>query len=230
MSEDIEKIKAWQKSGDPVEFAQLMVRYQPVVNRVVNQFKTVGVSPSTLKTSANTQLIKALKSYDDKHGTQPTTHIYNNLKKVQRIASESLLSGHIPENRNLQRSTFTITRDNMTDRLGYEPSVQQMAEELKWDKKEVGRMNEELSGETTASRAEFDFYGNSTQGESRDAALVDYLYHELDGPDQVIFEHTFGYGGKPVLKSKQIASKLGKNEMWVVRRRKAMGKKIKEYR
>ena len=230
MGNDIENIQAWQVSQDPVAFAQLMVRYQPIVNKVVNQYKTVGVSPSTLRTGANTQLIKALKSYDPSHNTQPTTHIYNSLKKVQRIASESLLSGHIPESRNLQRSTFQITRDNLTDRLGYDPSVQQMSEELGWDKKEIGRMNEELSGETTASRAEFDFYGNSTQGESRDAALVDYLYYDLSGPDQVIFEHVFGYGGKPILKSKEIAKKLNKNEMWVRRRRKALSDKIKSYR
>ena len=230
MSEDIEKIQRWQKSQDPVDFAQLMVRYQPIVHKIVNQYKTVGVSPLTLRTAANTQLIKALKTYDPSKGTQPTTHIYNNLKKVQRIASESLLSGHIPENRNLQRSTFTITRDNLTDRLGYEPSVQQMSDELSWDKKEVGRMNEELSGETTASRAEFDFYGNSTQGESRDTALVDYMYHELDGPDQVIFEHTFGYGGKSILKNKDLAKRLNKNEMWVHRRKKAMSERIRSYR
>ena len=121
-------IMQWQKTSDPQLFADLVVRYQPVINSVVNKYRTVGVSPSTLRAQATTQLIKAINSYDPNKGAQPTTHIWNNLQKVQRLASESQMSGHIPENRNLKRATFTITRDNLTDRLGREPNVDEMSD------------------------------------------------------------------------------------------------------
>ncbi|RLI55317.1 MAG: hypothetical protein DRP09_10360 [Candidatus Thorarchaeota archaeon] len=230
MPTDQENILQWQKTNDPQLFADLVVRYQPVVNKVVNQYRTVGVSPATLRAEATTQLIKSFKSYDPKHGTQPTTHVWNNLKKVQRVASESLQSGHIPENRALKRSTFTIVRDNLEDRLGREASVEEIADEIGWNKKEVARMSHELGGEATASKASFDFYGNAVTKEHPDKALFDYMYMDVSGPEKVILEHTFGYGGKPILNNKEIAAKLNKNEMWVHRAKQRLSDRVKSYR
>ena len=228
--DDREKIIEWQKTKDPNLFAELVIRYQPVVNSVVNKYSTVGVAPATLRASATSQMIKAFKSYDGNKGTQPSTHIWNNLQKVQRIATESQISGHIPENHNLRRATFTIVKQNLEDRLGYEPSTAELSDELKWNKKETARMLNEVTGETTASKAAFDFYGNSITKENPDKALVDYLYHELNGQDKVIFEHTFGFGGKPVLNNKEIANKLNTNEMFVHRAKQRMSSRIKDMR
>ena len=227
---DSENILRWQQTKDPQLFAELVIRYQPVINSVVNKYSTVGVAPATLRAQATSQLIKAFKTYDDTRGAQPTTHIWNNLQKVQRIASESQISGHIPEHRNLKRATFTIVRQNLEDRNGYDPNVGELSDELGWNKKEVGRMLNEVHGETTASKAAFDFYGNSITKEHPDRALVDYLYQELNGKDKVIFEHTFGFGGKPVLNNKDIAKKIRTNEMFVHRSKKKLSDRIREMR
>jgi len=227
---DKQNIKLWQETKDPGLYAQLFMRYQPIVNSVVNQYKTVGISPQTLRAKANTQLIKALDSYSPDFNTQPTTHIYNNLQKVKRIATESIISGHIPEARNMKKATFLTVKANLTDQLGYEPNNKQMSEEMKWSQAEVQRMNDEVAGEVTASLAEFDFFGNSTQIEAKDKLLSDYLYNELTDKDKVIFEHTMGYGGKPILKNKDIAKKLKTHEMDIHRRKKAMSQKIKDFR
>jgi len=228
--DDKEKIMEWQRTKDPNLFAELVIRYQPVVNSVVKRYSTVGVAPATLRANATSQMIKAFGSYDGSMGAQPTTHIWNNLQKVQRIATESQISGHIPENRNLKRATFTIVKQNLEDRLGYEPSTSELSDELSWNKKETARMLNEVTGETTASKAAFDFYGNSITKENPDKALVDYLYHELNGKDKVIFEHTFGYGGKPVLNNKEIAKKLRVNEMFVHRAKQKMSSRVREMR
>jgi DNA-directed RNA polymerase specialized sigma subunit len=227
---DVEKLRQWQNTRSPELFADLVIRYQPVVNSVVNRYSTVGIAPATLRAQATSQLIKAFKSFDPDKGAQPTTHIWNNLQKVQRLATESQISGHIPENRNLKRATFTIVKQNLEDRLGYEPNTSELSDELGWNKKETGRMLNEVHGETTASKAAFDFYGNSVTKEHSDKALADYLYHELDNKDKVIFEHTFGYGGKPVLNNKDIAKRLRVNEMFVHRSKKRLSKRISEMR
>jgi len=227
---EADKIVSWQKTNNPEDLAEIIVRYQPIVHSIVNKYKTTGVSPSTLRAKASTQLLKSLRSYNPDKGTAPSTHIWNNLQKVQRIASESLISGHIPEYRNMKKSTYVTVRDNMSDRLGYEPSIKEMSDELKWSQSEVQRMNKELTGETTASVAEFDFYGNSSQFANKDMELIDYLYHELRDKDKVIFEHTFGYGGKPVLKNKELAVMLNTNEMDVHRSKKRLADKIRSYK
>ena len=228
--DDSERIKHWQDTKDPQTFNELTIRFRPIVNSVVNKFKTVGVSPATLRAQATSQMIKAFKTYDPTKGTQPTTHVWNSLQKVHRTAIESQLSGHIPENRNLKRSTFVTVKENLTDRLGYEPSTDEMADELSWAPQEVSRMQNELGGETTASNAEFNFYGNDKSQMHPDIALVHYLYAESDPTDKLVLEHTFGIGGKKILSSKALASKLNVNEMYVRRSKDRMAKKIQEYK
>ena len=227
---DTDMITTWQKNKDPELFANMMHRYTPVVHKFTNMYGNTGVSKEALKTKAMTQLVKSFNSYNPDNGTQPITHIYNNMKKLNRIASESLTSGHIPETRSLKAATFKTSVSNLEDRLGREPSNAEISDELGWNQKEVARMTHELTGETTASNAEFDFYGNSSTSTSVDKGLADYMYLDLDGKDKVIFEHTFGYAGKPILNNKDIAKKLKTNEMAVSRAKKKMANIIKEYR
>lgn len=230
MATEADKIIEWQKTKDPNLFAEMMIKYQPVVNSVVNKFKTVGVSQPTLRAKATSQLIRSLKTYDPKFKTAPTTHIWNNLQKVQRIAGESLQSGHIPEYRSVKKATFVTIRDNLNDRLGREPSVSEMANELKWSQREVSRMNQELGAEVAQSAMQYDSFGSADPGTIKDKDLADYLYHELDDKNKVIFEHTFGYGGKEVLKNKDIAKRLNTNEMFVHRAKKKLADKIRSFR
>ena len=207
-----------------------MSRYQPVVNSVVGKFRTFGVSTPALRAKANAQLIKALKTYDPGRGTVPTTHIWNNLQKVKRIAGESLQSGHIPEYRSVKKATFTTIRDNLTDRYGREPNVKEMSEELGWSQKETSRMNSELGNEVSQSKLEFESFGSADAGTIKDKALADYLYHEIKDRDKVIFEHTFGYGGKEILKNKDLARKLNTNEMAIHRAKEKLASKIRSFR
>ncbi len=227
---DEELVKKWQSEKDPEAFVALHTRFTPIVNKVVNKYAKGGLPPATLRMSAGAQMVTAFETYKPDMGTALSTHVWNHMQKVQRPAMEALTSGRIPEHRNVQLATFKIARDNLEDRLGREASIEEMADEMGRDKVSIGRMLHELGGETSASGAGFDFYGNSTEFEHKDKALADYLYYELSGPDKVIFEHTFGYGGKPILQNKEIAAKLGTNAMAITRAKQKMAKKIKEYR
>ena len=227
---DSDAVTTWQKTKDPQLLAELLVRFQPAVHSVSNRYKTSGMSPQAIVATANANVLKALKSYMPDQGAQPLTHIWNSLQKVQRGARESLLSGSIPEHRSLKLSTFQTVRQNMTDSLGYEPTITEMSDELGWAPKEVERYEKELGGETTASNLQSDFFGHSTAFEHKDRALADYLYHELDPRHKIVFEHTFGYGGKKILSNKDIATKLGTYEMDITRMKRKMGDRIRENR
>ena len=161
MSNDSDLLLQWQKTNDPRLFTELSARYQPVINSVVSKYNTLGLPPATLRAQANAQMFKAFRSYNPDMGAQPMTHIWNSLQKVHRVAIATQMSGRIPESRNLKRAVFTTSKINLTDRLGYEPSSLEMADDMGWSIKEVGRMNSELANEVTASNAPFDFYGNS---------------------------------------------------------------------
>jgi DNA-directed RNA polymerase specialized sigma subunit len=228
--DDREQLLNWQKSRDPEEFTKLYIRYQPIINSTVNKFKTTGLPISTLRAMGNAQLIKSFESYKGYKETQPITHIYNNLLKIQRAASESLLSGHIPEARSNKRVTFNIVKENLEDELGRPANNSEIADSLNWNIKEVDRMEAESKGEATASSAPFDFYGNSNVNESKDSVLLSYLYNELHGDEKLVFEYSTGYGGKKMLNNKEIARLMHTNEMAIGRMKRKMAEKIKSYR
>lgn len=227
---DAKMISDWQETKDPNLLGQLISRYTPLIYSTTNKYKTSGINPIALRTQARTQLLKAFQTYDPTKKAAPITHIFNSLQKISRTGMSTLQSGHIPENRALARSTFTIVRSNLEDQLGREPSTEEMASELKWSLQETARMFSELGSEVTASGAEFDFYGQSTTGESHDKLLSDYLYSELKPTDKVIFEHTFGYAGKPILNNKELAKKLHVNEMSIHRSKTRLADQIRSYR
>ena len=51
--DDKEEIMKWQTTRDPQVFAGLVGRYQPVVNSVVNKYRTTGLAPATLRAQAS---------------------------------------------------------------------------------------------------------------------------------------------------------------------------------
>lgn len=226
--DDMAKVFEWQQNRDPAVYTELVTRFRPITESFVKSFKTSGVSPLALRAQADAQMIKAIGTYKPNMSTAPSTHIWNNLQKIKRVSMRSLQSGHIPEHRNLKRSTFITIKDNMTDRLGYEPSMAEISDELGWSMEETSRMDNELGHEVPESMLENQFY-KSTDGSQKEKALADYLYMELDGKEKKVFEWTFGYGGKPILNSREIAQKLGDNEMFVSRTKKKLAQKLKGF-
>jgi DNA-directed RNA polymerase specialized sigma subunit len=225
IAEDARNVFSWQQNRDAETYLTLVKRFRPITESFVKSFKTSGVSPLALRAQADSQFIKAISTYKPGMETAPSTHIWNNLQKIKRVSMRSLQSGHIPEHRNIKKSTFVTVKDNLTDRLGYEPSVQDLSEELGWSMEEVARMDNELGSEIPESTFENQFY-KGTDGTQKEKALADYLYMELDGKEKKVFEWTFGYGGKPILNSREIAKKIGENEMYVSRTKKKLSSKL----
>ena len=65
---------------------------------------------------------------------------------------------------------------------------------------------------------------------SEEEDIKNYIYTALETPEQkLIFEHTLGYGGKPILSTKDIANKIHKNPSYVLKKRKQMGKIMHDY-
>ena len=228
---DAEKIVEWQKTKSPQLYFELMQQYNPMIHKTVNQYKTTGLSVPTLKARAQENFINALDSYKPEFKTQPMTHIYNHLRRVQRHATESITSGRIPEHRNLKMATFNTVKKSLEDELGREPSAVEIADELGWSPRQVEVMEKEIGGEVSASGAPMPFYGNSVSFEHKDLANAEYLYHsDIPNQDRVILEHTFGFYGKPVLNNKQIAQQLHTNEMAISRSKKKLSDMLKKYR
>lgn len=227
---DQDAVVHWQKTNDPNLLAEMMVRFRPVVASVANRYMTTGMSPAAVKTSAQTHMLKALRTYDPSFGSSPSTYITSSLQSIQRGARNSLISGSIPEHRNMRAATYNTVKQGFIDQFGRDPSHTELADELSWAPREVERMEKELGGEVGASKAESDFFGHSTSVEHQDRALVDFLYQEVGQREKTILEHTFGIGGKKILSNKDLAAKLNTYEMDITRTKRKLGQRVAENR
>lgn len=221
----------WKGSQDPNKMFQLMHSYQPLIHSTTNRYRAAGLPRSVLNAEGQRLAIDAIKTYDPKRGASLNTHIYNNLRNVNRLVYKNIQVGKIPEVRGMKIATYRNLKSNMEDRLGREPAIDEMADELGWSVAEADRMERELRVELTAAKIEgAPFYGQATTHANRELELMRYLYHELSGPDKVIFEHIFGYGGKSILTNKEIAQKLHTNEMAITRAKRRLSSKIRSYK
>lgn len=220
----------WKKTGDDNKALQLMQSYQPLIFSSVNKFSSANVPKSVLVAEGQKLAFDAIKSYDPKRGAALNTHIHNNLRNLNRIVYENVNVGKIPEARSMKAVTFMNVKSNLTDRLSREPSISEVADEMSWSEREVSRMENELAGELTTGKIEgAEFYGQALNKMGKDQELMSYAYNDLTGKDKVIFEHSTGYGGKPVLSNKDIAKKLRTNEMAITRAKRRLAEQIKSY-
>jgi DNA-directed RNA polymerase specialized sigma subunit len=64
---------------------------------------------------------------------------------------------------------------------------------------------------------------------SRESEVLNMIRPELSPEETLVYEYKTGYGGKPQLKSGEIAKKLGVSPSKVTRITQAIGRKMKRY-
>jgi DNA-directed RNA polymerase specialized sigma subunit len=215
----------WQQTKDPEAFKQLYKHFEPMLTQVVNKWNA-NLNPASLKAQGKVQLLKALQTYDPSKGTQLATHVYNYFQKLSRYSMYYGEAVRMPENLRLKVGKLLAAQDALRERLRREPTVNELAEELKWPKKEVERIQSYIYSEGAESAAEtphaFDEY-HPTE------AMLEAFYNSLPAEEQLVFEHLTGYGGKPILKATEIAKKLGWSDAKVSQVRKRIAEKAKKW-
>ena len=124
----------------------------------------------------------------------------------------------LPENMQLKVREFMNAKADLKEKLGREPTSEELADHLGWPLKKVVRMEKQLHNEASASTQIFE-----PEDPNRDSKLdlkLDLVYRSLSPRDKLIFEYTTGYGGKPKLSNNEIAKKLGVSAAYVSQRKK----------
>lgn len=111
----------------------------------------------------------------------------------------------MPEHRKIKLKTFNDSVDRLTEGLGRAPNVMEIAQDLTWSPAEVGRFKKEQHRELSDSLP----VAHGYTMDDDDDGLVSYVYHDLSPSDKVVFEHTTGYGGAPILSTKELIEKSG---------------------
>lgn len=193
----------WKTKKDPEAFQQLYQHFEPAIQATVYKWNN-NFEPGTLETIGKVQLVKAFESYDPKKNTSLNTHVYNYLQKMSRYVFNYGEAVRMPENLRLKMGSFIAAFEHLRDQLGRDPTVDELADELAWSRKNVQKMLDYYYSENMESKINFvpvDYY------DSKDA-VIESVYQTLSPEEKLVFEHLTGYGGKPILSAKEIAKKL----------------------
>lgn len=206
---DIELWREYKRTGSKEARDQLLKNFEGLINSQVN--KWAGSLPrDVLKNKAKVLTIKALDSYDENKGTALSTHITNNLQPLSRMVYQHQNTARLPENVNLQMSSFNSAKNYLQSEKGRDPTTDELADELGWSPAEIGRIETYNRKDLLESGPQVsgDFYANQ-QERDEDDEILSAVYQELLPDEKKLFEYTTGYNNKPVLSNPELVEELG---------------------
>jgi len=226
---DIQLWKDWKHSGHkPGALKPLMSALAPVIFSQTKMWK--GQVPDyALDRTAQSLALKALYSYDPNKGAALNTHVTNGLRKISRTVYQNQDIIRLPEDKKLESQAIFKSTQALEDELGRTPSDMELADDLGWNVNKV-RKSQGLGVNELVSSLDAGGLSLGDNGDS-DRKLRDtihYVYAGLPPTDQVIFEHSTGFSGKPRKTALQISKMVKMSPGQVHQRKKSIADMLKK--
>ena len=210
----------WQKDPNEENYAKLMSRLKPVISSGIKSYGS-----DDLGIRARIIVDRSLHSFDPSKGASLNTHVFNNLKGLQRYRANRQTAVHTPEQVRLDKYKLYNLEKDYHDVHGVIPSDQTIADMLSISRKRVEKAR--AGGEHPEVLTEKgDQYGS--KGRAAEDVWMDYVHHDLDDVNKKIFEWTTGYNNAPMLRKHEIAKKLGISAPAVSSRVNTIKKKLED--
>lgn len=219
----------WKKQQeDPEATEPLMQSLRPLVYRYgVQQFAgRVPIHKTILKAEANRLALQGLRKYDPTQA-QINTFLKYQLQSTDRFVKKRQNFSRITEDRVRKIGDLHRATARLTDRLAREPTINELADEMKVEPNVVEKLLLEMKKDNLASGALEDPFINETPKARRVLRLIRY---ELTPNEEKVFDYLTGQGGKPKIAStSKIARKLGWTDSKVSQTKKSIAKKLDRY-
>lgn len=204
-SQDLKLWQAWKRSQNQTDLQALLNQLQPLIHQQVIRWSGT-LSPVTLELQAKTLAVEAIKTYDPKKGAALGTHVTNQLQKLSRTVYTHGQALRLPEHKAVSMASFSVAQQQLADRLGREPTANELADELGWTSMRVQEFQRAYTRKELLTSGEF----NPASFPVADQAdpMVTFVYHDMAPKTQQLFEHITGFGGKPVLSNKELMAKF----------------------
>ncbi len=223
---DIELWSAYNKSPTKKNLEPLLDNFKGTIQKSVNKWGGGNVAPAVLDIRAKKIAIDSFKSFNPSK-SKLNTHLTNNLNGLSRPVYETQVA-RMPESRTLKVGTYLSAKEELTTELGRLPTARELSDNLKWNIKEVQRFRNELRSQYSTdpdlpTPPGFDSF-------SSDGGELDFIYHDLNNQDRVVFEHTTGYMNSPILSTKQLVKASGLTSGQISHSKRRIKAKVLGYR
>lgn len=198
--------EAWRQAPSPASAGQMLQQLAPTIDSALTSY--APAERDALATRAKLIALKAAGTYDPKQRTKLSSHVFNNLKSLNREKARRGHVVHIPENVLLERNKLGQVRKELEEDRGSEPTVEELADHMGLSPRRIERI--EAAGAQVSASQSLTEKGDSLFSKAEDPQRIwsDYIYHDLDGPDKKIFEWSTGYGGTKRIPKLEIAKRL----------------------
>jgi DNA-directed RNA polymerase specialized sigma subunit len=219
-----EAYRAWQTGATPLTNYAMLQAMQPIVDTAVQSYGAGSQGSPTMASRAKLMALDSLKTYDPDKGTL-RTHLLSSLRGLHRVGAGEANIISMPEQVALDRRHLQESEEELRDQFGRQPSDAELADHTGLSTKRLRHIRQGHTGLNTgafgeSTNAEAYMPASQPLGQSDDDAWLDLVYHDLSATDQVIFQHTLGWNGSPVLDTREIAAKLGLTPGAISQRRK----------
>lgn len=203
---------AWKDSPSPQTASALLTALDPVFTSAVRTY--AGNASPTLKSKAKQIALQSLPRYDPARAGL-RGYMMNQLQSLRRQSAKENQIIHIPERVALEAHRLRESEAQLRDRLGRDPSDSELQRHSGIPLRRFAKIRSIPSNYAEGSLRGSDDEGdgetliNPAVASTDREAWVHFVYHGLDGPDQLIMEHSLGLNGKKKLSGRRIAAKLG---------------------
>jgi len=201
-------IKAWKTKRDEEALKLIIEKYNNILYFHANKYKTSPIPYNLILLECKRLLIKALDTFDPGKKAAFNTHLTNYLKKLYRFVGENQNIAKIPEQRIRKINDYNTTLAKLEDRFGRVPTEAEMADELSWSIREVGRLRNELGRAEILQYGEDYSFSDLGVVSNKTPEAIKLVYFDASPEGKFVIEHTYGISGKKQFTTKEIAKKL----------------------
>lgn len=220
--DDEELIDRWKKRRDYNAYQEMKRRYKNMVHKNANKYRATAIPYNNLK-------LKAFELFDDAINTYKpskagfSTHLNYQLRKLDRFAKKHQNIARIPEALALRIGDYDNTVDNLTRQLGRQPTLKEIAKDMKMSQKRVKQLEVSRRGDMFEGKFEAEIDKPSHKLDH----ILEQVRWELTQQERLIYDHLLGLDGKKQYKSKKkLAKKLGMSQSRLSQITKSIYKKI----
>jgi hypothetical protein len=196
-----QEYQGWLKKKSKRNMGKLVKKFSGILHSELPKYYG-NLPKGVLKSYGKKFIISAVKTYDPNKG-KLSNHIVQNLQRLHRVNYET--SGVFRMSEELQSGVnlFKGSKSFLEDKLGREPTNEELSKELHWSPTKVARMEKQIKKEVLSGALEM-----SPVFINAEDPRLDYLYHDLPPEDKLVFQYRVGYRGAPILPVKDIAKKI----------------------
>lgn len=204
---DIEYFNKWKETGNKRYFQKLYRGFGGLINDASRKASYGSNIPqSVFKLEAAQQFHDALNRYKPGKGVKLNTYLYGTIQdKLKRVNYKYQNLARRPERAKAgvyHVNLFNNERLFLEDKLGREPSTQELADALGWSVSQVQTMLQEDRKDLSLN-AELEDLNTFDDFSAEQDELAMY-YYDMNADEQNVFDYATGLHGKdPIVKKNQ---------------------------